>query len=81
MSEVSQSLRFQWLVSAHRAFRHAGREVINCTAYMDAIGQHSFADKLSAVPGLDADRTNCTAYMDANGQHSLADKLRAVPDR
>jgi hypothetical protein len=27
MSEVSQSLHFQWLVSAHRAFRHAGREI------------------------------------------------------
>jgi hypothetical protein len=27
MPEVSQSLRFQWLVSAHRALRHAGREV------------------------------------------------------
>ena len=27
MPEVSQSLRFQWLVSAHRAFRYAGREV------------------------------------------------------
>ena len=48
---------------------------------MDAIGQHSLANKLRNVPGLDADRTNCTAYMDANGQHSLADKLRAVPDR
>ena len=53
ISEVSQSLRFQWLVSAHRAIRHAGREVTNCTAYMDANGQHSLADKLRVV---DADR-------------------------
>ena len=28
---------------------------INCTAYMDANGQNSLADKLRTVPGLDAD--------------------------
>jgi hypothetical protein len=27
MPEISLSLRFQWLVSAHRDFRHAGRDV------------------------------------------------------
>jgi hypothetical protein len=46
---------------------------------MDAIGQHSLANKLRKVPGLDADRTNCTTYMDANGQNSLTDKLCTVP--
>jgi hypothetical protein len=27
MLEIPQPLRFQWLVSAHRDFRHAGRDV------------------------------------------------------
>ena len=56
MPEVSQSLLFQWLVLAHHAFRHAGREVTNYTAYMDANGQHSLAGKLRTVPGFDGGR-------------------------
>jgi hypothetical protein len=56
MPEVSQSLLFQWLGLAHHAFRHAGREVTNYTAYMDANGQHSLAGKLRTVPGFDSGR-------------------------